>query len=377
MKGAPAGRDCGLSRSAVESDCSPPAMTSRERILGTIARQPVDRVPVDVWLTPEVLASLRLYAGETDEFALYRKLGVDKIAWIFPGYGTEKFDPNDSAGRDPWGVPTQKVRSGLATYQEFGEGPLAGYSDAGQLDGYEYWPDPDGFNYAAARDLAQCARRCEFATIGPWISHFEIYCHLRGMENALLDVAAEPAFLEAALDRIDAIQTRLLERFLAELGELIDLVFISDDMGTQESQLVSTAAFQRHFQPRLQRWVELIHRSGKQALFHTDGAARAFVPHLIECGIDVLNPIQHVCPGMERAALKRDFGQHLVLHGGIDNQRVLPFGGPADVRREVHTCLATLGAGGGYIPCSCHNIQAGTPPENVVAMIEAVHAWRG
>lgn len=352
-------------------------MTPRDRVLATIHRQPTDRVPVDVWLTPEVLAALQRHVGEPDEFTLYRKLGVDKIAWVFPGYGSEKFDPNDSAGRDPWGVPTHKVQSGLATYQEYGEGPLAGYTDPVQLADYALWPDPERFSYAASRELAQRARRFGFATIGPWISHFEIYCHMRGMENALIDVAAEPEFLDATLDRIEAIQTRMLERFLAELGDLIDIVFISDDMGSQESQLISTAAYLRHFKPRLRRWVELIHRHGRKALFHTDGAARAFVPHLIECGVDVLNPIQHVCPGMERAALKRDFGAHLVFHGGIENQHVLPFGTPEEVRREVVTCLETLGAGGGYIPSSCHNIQAGTPPGNVVAMIEAVHAWRG
>jgi uroporphyrinogen decarboxylase len=352
-------------------------MTSHERILAVLRRQPTDRTPVDVWLTPEVLDSLRKHVGESDEYTLYQKLGVDKIAWIFPGYGTEKFDPNDSAGRDPWGVPTRKVQSGLATYQEYGEGPLAHYTDPAQLADYAGWPDPDHFNFAAARELAQRARTCGFATIGPWISHFEIYCHLRGMENALIDVAAEPEFLEAALDRIDSIQTRMLEQFLAELGDRIDLVFVSDDMGSQESQLISIAAYERHFKPRLRRWVELIHRHGKKVLFHTDGAARAFVPHLIECGIDVLNPIQHVCPGMERAALKRDFGPQLVFHGGVENQQVLPFGTVDDVRREVITCLQTLGAGGGYIPSSCHNIQAGTPPENVIAMIETVQAWRG
>jgi uroporphyrinogen decarboxylase len=351
-------------------------MTSHERILATLSRQPTDRVPVDVWLTPEVLAALRRHVGESDEFTLYRKLGVDKIAWVFPGYGTEKFDPNDSAGRDPWGVPTHRVQSGLATYQEYGEGPLAGYAEPAQLADYAYWPEPSRFNYAASRELAQRARTFAFATIGPWISHFEIYCHLRGMENALIDVVAEPEFLEATLDRIEAIQTRLLERFLTELGGLIDIVFISDDMGSQESQLISTAAYQRHFKPRLKRWVDLIHQHGQKALFHTDGAARAFVPHLIECGVDLLNPIQHVCPGMDRAALKRDFGQALIFHGGIENQKVLPFGSTDDVRRAVRTCLQTLGAGGGYIPSSCHNIQAGTPPENVIAMIETVHAWK-
>lgn len=352
-------------------------MTPHERILATLQRQPADRVPVDVWLTPEVLDSLRRYVGEPDEFALYQKLGVDKIAWVFPGYGGGKFDPNESTGRDPWGVPTQRVKSGLATYQEFGEGPLAAYTDPAQLADYDLWPDPDGFNYAAARALADRARAFNFATIGPWISHFEIYCHLRGMENALIDVVAEPDFLEAGLDRIEAIQTRMLERFLAELGDRIDLVFISDDLGSQESQLISLAAYERHLKPRLKRWVDLVHRHGKKVLFHTDGAARAFVPHFIECGVDVLNPIQHVCPGMDRAALKRDFGANLIFHGGVENQKVLPFGSTADVRREVITCLETLGAGGGYIPSSCHNIQAGTPPENVVAMIETVHGWRG
>ncbi|MDO8632773.1 MAG: uroporphyrinogen decarboxylase family protein, partial [Phycisphaerales bacterium] len=79
---------------------------------------------------------------------------------------------------------------------------------------------------------------------------------------------------------------------------------------------------------------------------------------------------------MDRAALKRDFGGQIIFHGGIENQKVLPRGTTDDVRREVIACLETLGSGGGYIPSSCHNIQAGTPPENVITMIETVHAWK-
>ncbi|MEI8309947.1 MAG: uroporphyrinogen decarboxylase family protein [Verrucomicrobiota bacterium] len=352
-------------------------MTPRERILSTLDRRAADRIPVDLWLTPEVLDALRRHVGEEDEYELYRKLGVDKIAWIFPGYGTERFDPNDSEGVDPWGVNTVKVRSGLATYQEYGEGPLAAMAAPAELDDYAHWPDPDKFNFSAAKELALRARSFGFATIGPWLSHFEIYCHMRGMENALMDVVAEPEFLGAALDRIDAIQTRMLERFLTELGTLLDVVFISDDLGTQESQLISISAWQEHFKSRLSAWCKMIHSHGKKVLFHTDGAARDFVPHLIRCGVDILNPIQHICPGMERAKLNRDFGDTVIFHGGVDNQHVLPFGTPDDVRREVVTCLETLGAGGGYIPCSCHNIQAGTPVENVLALIDAVHRWNG
>ncbi len=351
-------------------------MSPRERIVATLRRAPVDRVPVDVWLTPEVLQALLQHTGAPDEFALYQRLGVDKIVWVFPGYGTERFDPNDSVGRDPWGVPTLKVRSGLATYQEYGEGPLAPYAEPSELEAYAYWPDPDAFSYAAAKSLALQARERGFATIGPWLSHFEVYCHLRGMENALMDVLAEPEFLEAALERINAIHLRMLERFLEELGELIDIVFISDDMGTQESQLISLPAWRRHFQPRLKRMIERIHASGKFVLYHSDGAVRDFIPGLIECGVYILNPIQHICAGMERTALKRDFGDRLVFHGGVENQHVLPFGSVEDVRGELTRCLELLGAGGGYIPCSCHNIQAGTPVANVLALIETVQAWR-
>ena len=344
-------------------------MTPRERILAILDRKPADRTPADLWVTPEVLQSLRAHTGETDELAVYRALGLDKIAWVFPGYGSGRFDPNEGNGQTMWGVPTRMIQAGLATYQEFGTPPLGAFDDIAQLDDYPLWPDPANFDYAGAKDWARKARSFDFATIGPWISHFEIYCQMRGLENALMDVAAEPGFLEATLDRIDAIQTTMLERFLTDMGDLIDIVFISDDMGTQESLLISPAAWDRHFRHRLTRWCDLIHRHHKKVLFHTDGAARPLLPQIIACGVDILNPIQHICPGMDRAALQRDFGDQVIFHGGVDNQHILPFGSAEDVRRETRTCIETLGRDGGYICCSCHNVQAGTPVANVLAMI--------
>jgi uroporphyrinogen decarboxylase len=349
-------------------------MTPRERILAILDRRPADRTPVDLWVTPEVLQSLREHTGETDELAVYHKLGLDKIAWVFPGYGSGRFDPNEGNGQTMWGVPTRMMKAGLATYQEFGTPPLGDYEDIARLDDYSLWPDPENFDYAGAKAWAEQARSFQFATIGPWISHFEIYCQMRGLENALMDIAADPEFLDATLDRIDAIQTAMLERFLTEMGDLIDIVFISDDMGTQESLLISPAAWERHFRDRLKNWCDLIHRHGKKVLYHTDGAVRPLLPGIIGCGIDILNPIQHICPGMDRDALQRDFGSQVIFHGGVDNQKVLPFGTPDEVRRETRTCLDTLGRDGGFICCSCHNVQAGTPVENILAMIDEVRA---
>lgn len=347
-------------------------MTPRERILATINRQPVDRPPVDLWCTPEVLDTLRIYTSLEDEFAVYNKLGVDKIVWIFPGYGGRYFDPNDSGEITMWGVPTRMVKAGLATYQEYINPPIADYYDPLQLKDYPSWPDPDQFDYTGAKALAGEARSWDFATIGPWISHFEIYCQMRGLENALMDTLANPEFLDATIEQIDAVQTVMLERMLTELHDELDIVFISDDMGMQDNLLISLDSWEIHFKPRLKAWCDLIHHHGKKVLYHTDGAVLPLIPGLIECGIDILNPIQHVCPGMDRANLKQQFGDQVIFHGGVENQKILPMGTAAEVAAETQKCMDTLGKDGGYICCSCHNAQAGTPVENILAMIDTV-----
>ena len=351
-------------------------MTPKERIWATINRQPVDRPPVDLWCTPEVLDSLRKYTSLQDEMAVYNKLGIDKIVWIFPGYGGRFFDPNDSGEITMWGVPTRMVKAGLATYQEYIDPPIADYTDPSELLGYHSWPDPDKFDYAGAKALSKEARSWNFATIGPWISHFEIYCQMRGLENALMDTLANPDFLDATVERIDAIQTVMLERMLTELKDELDIVFISDDMGMQDSMLISLDSWETHFKHRLKNWCDLIHSYGKKVLYHTDGAVLPLIPGLIECGIDILNPIQHVCPGMDRANLKEQYGKDLIFHGGVENQRTLPMGTVGEVIDETRKCLETLGKDGGYICCSCHNAQAGTPVENILAMIETVKTYR-
>lgn len=347
-------------------------MTPKERILATINHQPTDRTPIDLWCAPEVLETLREYTSLQDELAVYNALGIDKIVWIFPGYGGRYFDPNDSGEVTLWGVPTKMVKAGLATYQEYINPPIADYYDPAQLNDYPLWPDPDNFDYAGAKALADKARSWNFATIGPWISHFEIYCQMRGLENALMDTLANPEFLDATLDRIDAIQTVMLERMLIELGDRIDIIFISDDMGMQENMLISLEAWETHFKSRLKGWCDLIHRYGKKVLYHTDGAVLPLIPGLIECGVDILNPIQHVCAGMDRNELKQKFGKDLIFHGGVENQKTLPMGTAKEVEDETQKCLDTLGKDGGYICCSCHNVQAGTPIENILAMINTV-----
>ena len=354
-------------------------MNARERILAVLDRQPVDRLPVDLWHTPEVAAALRAHVGTQDDLDLYEALGLDKIVWVFPEYRMEDgalvgslTTGQETPKRTVWGTLLRTVRSGAAHYEEFADRPLSGYETPASLDRYPYWPDPARFDYAAAVAKARRAART-FAVIGPWVSLFEIYCQLRGLEQAMIDLTENPPFVDAVLDRIEAIQAEMMRQYFDQAAGLLDLVFVSDDIAGQQNLLISPRMWRRHLQPRMVRWCALIHSYGLKVFYHTDGAAGALIGPLIDCGIDVLNPIQHVCPGMERERLKKQFGARVIFHGGVDNQSVLPFGTPADVRAETRRCLETLGAGGeGYICCSCHNVQAGTPVENIFAMIETV-----
>jgi uroporphyrinogen decarboxylase len=343
-------------------------MTPKERILATLNRQPVDRIPVDLWHTEEIAAMLRRHCGVDNDLDAYTKLGLDKIAWVFPGPG-----PNEAVERNLWGVPIKSIRAGDATYAEFAEAPLAGCDTPASLDDYPWWPDIDKIDYTGAAAKARAASK-RFAVIGPWVSFFEIYCQMRGLEQAMCDLVENEDFVEAALDRIETLQAKMMTRFFAATKGCLDLVFVSDDIATQQSLLLSPSTWERHLQSRMRRWCDLIHAHGLKVFYHTDGAARPLLRPIIDCGIDVLNPIQHVCAGMDMAELKKEFGDRVIFHGGVDNQFALPRGTPGDVRAEVRDCLRTLGAGRqGYICASCHNIQAGTPVENILAMIETVH----
>ena len=356
-------------------------MDPRQRVLAVLQRQPVDRLPIDLWHTPEIGEMLRAHCGVSDDLAMYKALGLDKIVWVFLDYKTDLggragaqsgAGAESAGGRTMWGVPLKYVQAGEAHYAEFGEAPLAGYDTPTALDRYPHWPTPDRFDYDAARERAQTAAQ-DFAVIGPWVSCYEIYCQMRGLEQALIDLLENPHLVDAALERIETIQTEVMKRFFTLAGQYLDLVFISDDIAGQQSLLMSVAMWRRYLRPRLLRWCDLIHAHGLRVFYHTDGAARPLLSPILDCGVDVLNPIQHACPGMELTELKQEFGRRVIFHGGVDNQRVLSRGTADQVRDETRRCLATLGAGReGFICCSCHNVQPGTPLENVLAMIATV-----
>jgi uroporphyrinogen decarboxylase len=235
------------------------------------------------------------------------------------------------------------------------------------------WPSPDWWDYSAvAGDL----RRLEdYPVQGGGSEPFLIYKDLRGQEQAFVDLVENPEIVHYCLDKLFGLAYENTRRLLEAVPGRITFTYVAEDMGGQSDLLMSAAHIREFLLPRMRRIIDLSHQGGAFVFHHNDGAVRRIIPDLVEAGIDLLNPIQWRCPGMERDALKRDFGDRVVFHGGMDNQQTLPFGSVDDVRREVLDNLRLLGAGGGYILAPCHNVQALTPPENVVAMYEAGYEY--
>jgi uroporphyrinogen decarboxylase len=153
-------------------------------------------------------------------------------------------------------------------------------------------------------------------------------------------------------------------------------VYFYDDVGTQNSLMVSRKMWKDFVRPYHAKIIELAHQYGKPVMYHTDGAIYQLIPEFIEMGVDVLNPLQPDAKGMDLPKIKAEFGDRLTFHGGVDIMRTLPKGKPEQVRAEVRGRVQALGQGGGYILCSSHHIQPDTPIENVIAMYEPALRYR-
>ncbi|MHB9070180.1 MAG: uroporphyrinogen decarboxylase family protein [Sedimentisphaerales bacterium] len=339
-------------------------MTPRERWQAVLNRRPVDRVPCDIWATPEVVDKLCKHLDCKDSWAMVDKLGIDLPYNLDPRY----VGPVLAEGSDYWGINYKKVDYGTGIYSEATSYPLAHAETVADFNNHP-WPKADWFDYSALKEESKRNSHRPIRT--GWIEPFLFYSSLRGSEQAMIDMIVSPAMVECAFDHIFDFGCKRLERILEATGS-IDLIMPSEDLGSQQGPLFSLECFRRFHAPRFKKYISLGKQAGAKVFFHTDGACRIFIPELINLGVDILNPIQHRCPGMERTALKNDFGCSLVFHGGVENQHILPFGTVDEVRQEVIDCFEMLAIGGGYICAPCHNIQPVTPIENILAMYDTI-----
>lgn len=343
-------------------------MTPRERWLALLGRRIPDRIPTDFQATREVTARLRHDLGCGDDEALHRRLHIDARRIVEPAW---KRPPDYPADADMWGVVYRELSYGTGAYLEPDYQPLAKADSVADVHAHR-WPSCDDFDYSVVTRTLAADDRFRPVHAGCF-EPFLIYGYMRGLQTSLEDLALRPEIADAILGHIFEFHHEHHRR-LFEAGQgRIDTTYVAEDLGSQTGALMSLAMYRRFLMPNQIRMADLARSYGIHVMYHTDGAARMFLPDLIDrVGIEILNPIQWRCPGMERRALVADFGPHIIFHGSIDNQQTLSFGTVDDVVREVHESVEIYD-GARWICAPCHNLQPVSPTANIVALYEAIH----
>ncbi len=339
-------------------------MTPKERWLAVVRRQRPDRIPLYYRATEEATAKLMAFLGLGDVPSLLARLHVDTMVHVAPRF----VGPPPPAGQDLYGRRFRDVQYPGGTYRECVYHPLASFASVAEIEAHYTWPTADWFDYSVLP--AQVEGADDRVIAGGGSEPFLVYKDLRGDAQAFLDLVEHPDIVHYAVGRLYDFCHENTRRIFATIPGKVLVTSIAEDMGAQDRLLYSMAHLEEFFLPYMQRMIDLAKEAGVYVNTHSDGAIRPLIPRLIDMGVDIINPVQWRCAGMEREGLKRDFGDRLIFEGAMDNQYTLPFGSVEEVRQEVRDNLRILGAGGGYILAPCHNIQVVGPPENVVAMYD-------
>ena len=356
-------------------------MTSRERVALALAHQESDRVPIDYWGSSEITGRLLKRFGFSSLEQLLTHFDVDFRYIAGPRYiGPEPEVHADGSVEDHFGVPRVRVSVGAGekagAYMEAGNYPLAGAQSVEEVRAYPKWPSPDWFDYAPVREQVAEARATGKVVVfmGDRLNRcaqLKPGMYLRGVEQILLDLVEKPEIAEYIFGRLTEFYLEYARRTFEAAGGGLDLFMTGDDFGTQRGLFMSPEMWRRFLRPGFEAFVQLGKRYGCQVAHHSCGSIQPIIPDLIECGLDILNPIQPEARDMPCAELKQRFGQRLCFHGSLSIQQTLPFGTPEEIRNEVRDRFETLGPGGGFIFCTAHNIQPDTPLSNVEALFEA------
>jgi hypothetical protein len=202
---------------------------------------------------------------------------------------------------------------------------------------------------------------------------------IRDIEGWLMAHVQYPEYIDAIFEYETEVALKNLELYRQAVGDRIQVIWLSGtDFGTQCSLMQSKAIFLKLYKPYYKRVNEWVHKNTSwKTFYHTCGAVEPLIEEFIDMGMDILNPVQCSATGMDPKKLKAVYGDRIVFWGGgVDTQRVLPSGTPEEVKKQVFERLKIFSPGGGFVFATIHNILAGIPPENIIAMYEALREFR-
>lgn len=345
-------------------------MNSKERVRNAIARKPVDRVPAAFEATGYVWDMMKKRYGVPDNEGVYQKFEID-IRPAGPRYVGPKFEKKMLNATDYeqdtwWGDRKYTKWTGKEYTSITCAWPLNDAETPEDVDKHRFAP-MEWFDFSAITQTVN--RHPDKAIVIGHEGTYQVATFLRREDLLYEDMAGEPELAMRIFERMHEWEMEYYTKAFEAGGGGIDVLRVHDDYGTQKAPLFSTPMWKKFFEKHTKALADLAHRHGAYYQQHSCGCITPFIPELIACGIDALEPIQPV-EGMKLDTLVNYKGK-LTFFGGICTQQTLPFGTPEEVRKEVKSYIETLhgdGSKGGYILHPSQSWESCIPPENIEAL---------
>ncbi len=319
-------------------------MTSRERVLTAVEHREPDKLPVDLGGTGGTTLTGGAYAKLRNALSLPPKQNV------FTNRYAQIVEIDDD-------ILNQLQIDTRGVY------PLTGKN----------WSFTEKAEQYREKGFPVCLGR----TFGYGILHTGT--RLLGYDDYFTKMLLEPELVDRFSERLLEEKQRFYDTVLTELGDCIDIVWELDDLGTQRGALIDPELYRSRIKPFHRRLFSYIKEKAPhiKILFHSCGSIREVIPDLIEIGVEILNPVQTNAEGMDFVGLKQEFGSELTFWGGgIETQTVLPNATADEIKDTVRRRVEILGPGGGFVFATVHTIQDDVPPENILALFEALDEYR-
>jgi Uroporphyrinogen-III decarboxylase len=371
-----------------------PMTTHRSRVEAALAHREPDRPPYDQASRSSAIeieaydalkgrlglhtpSSCFLRSHAELELPVVERLGIDAQFLRSVPASSWTREGKDQVFVDSWGVPWRRKEG--ASYFELDSCPLANLDPKAALE-LEWGPlVSDEMIEDLKRQAALWRSRGDWALFCDQVGAgvFERAWYLRGFERVLMDLMLEKDWTLRFFEKILERQLEAYGRIFDALGDSIMGILVTDDLATQSSLLMSPECYREMLKPLHARLIDFARSRGQRVILHSCGAVRPLIPDLIDAGVEILHPIQRSAAGMDPGPIKREFGRDLTLWGGGCDTAFLQSATPAEVRAAVLRDLDELAPGGGFVYTTTHCIQPGTPPDNILAMADALREWRG
>jgi uroporphyrinogen decarboxylase len=407
-------------------------MTSRERVLCTIAHRQPDQVPVDLGASTVTGISAIAYNRLRDTLGLDGRTRVHDVVQqlafveepVIEKFGVDVLDLNrvmmndvewypvtlgdGSAGYYPeWYRPEVTLEGSWVMRDHLGR-EISKMARNGTVFDQTFFPWETGypedfdtideafrsiswtahshnkFIHIDHRELRKRAIQLRQSTdkalvMSGGVKLLELGFFLRRMDHMLMDLLADHKNLSRLLDKLTDLHLAGLEKKIGAVGDLVDVIRFGDDLGMTTGPFMDLETFRKFFKPRYRELCNYVKmHSPMKIFFHSCGSIRQYIPDLIEIGFDILNPVQTNCNGMDPGKLKNEFGREVTFWGGgVDTSSILPSGTPEEVRRDVLVRCEILSESGGFVFAPIHNILPEVPAENIIAAYEAVREFNG